>query len=100
MNYTYVGDTGVQVSELGLGTMSFGGDADKETSAKIYKTARDAGINYFDTADHYNHALSETYLGEFAEHERKNLVISTKFYFPTSDEVNDRGTSRKHLFEK
>ncbi|MBI9102701.1 MAG: aldo/keto reductase [Spirochaetales bacterium] len=99
MNYNYLGDTGVRVSELGFGTMSFGGDADKETSAEIYKAVRDTGINYFDTADHYNHGLSETYLGEFSEHERKNLVLSTKFYFPTSDDVNDRGTSRKHLFE-
>ena len=99
MKYNYLSDTGLRVSELGFGTMSFGGDADKDTSAALYKAVRDAGINYFDTADHYNHGLSETYLGEFCEHERKNLIISTKFYFPTSDEVNDCGTSRKHLFE-
>ena len=99
MKHTYLGTTGIQVSELGFGTMTFGGDADKETSAALYAAARDAGINYFDCADHYSHGLSEVYLGEFIEHERSKVVISTKCYFPNSDDVNDRGTSRKHLFD-
>lgn len=99
MKYKYLGQTGVQVSELGFGAMSFGGDADKATSLSLYKAARDAGINYFDTADYYSHGLSEEYLGEFIAHERQNIVLATKFCFPTSEDVNARGTSRKHLFD-
>ena len=51
MNYTYLGRTGVQVSSLCFGTMSFGGDADKTESAKMYQACREAGINFFDCAD-------------------------------------------------
>jgi len=88
MKYRYLGQTGVQVSELCFGTMSFGGDVDKETSFSMYKAAREAGINFFDTADHYNHGLSEKYLGEFMEHERQNINVSTKIYFPNGTDVN------------
>jgi aryl-alcohol dehydrogenase-like predicted oxidoreductase len=97
MNYKALGRTGVQVSELCFGTMSFGGDADEAESAKMYKACRDAGINFFDTADQYAKTKSEQILGRLMQSERENLVIATKCYNPMSDDVNARGTSRRHV---
>jgi aryl-alcohol dehydrogenase-like predicted oxidoreductase len=54
MEYRILGRTGVQVSQLCFGTMSFGGDADEPASAKMFRACRDAGINFFDSADQYN----------------------------------------------
>ncbi|HXL74829.1 MAG TPA: aldo/keto reductase, partial [Burkholderiales bacterium] len=54
MKYRLLGRTGVQVSQLCFGTMPFGGDADEAASAQMYRAARDAGINFFDTADQYS----------------------------------------------
>jgi aryl-alcohol dehydrogenase-like predicted oxidoreductase len=99
MEFRLLGNTGVKVSELCFGTMSFGGDADKNTSHEMYQAAREAGINFFDCANVYQKGLAEEYLGEFTAHERKKLIISTKSYFPMDDDVNSRGASRKHLFE-
>lgn len=99
MEFKYLGDTGVQVSELCFGTMSFGGDADKKTSLAMYKAARDKGINFFDCANVYQKGLAEEYLGEFMAHERSELIITTKAYFPFDEGVNSKGASRKHLFE-
>ena len=64
MKHKPLGRTGVQVSELCFGTMSFGGDADAATSAAMYKACRDAGINFFDCADQYNKGRSEEILGD------------------------------------
>ena len=64
MKYRLFGRTGVQVSELCFGTMSFGGDADEATSARCTRPCREAGINFFDTADQYNKGRSEEILGE------------------------------------
>lgn len=99
MEYKYLGDTGVKVSELCFGTMSFGGDSDKATSLAMYKKTREAGINFYDCADVYQHGLAEEYLGEFIGSERQNLIITTKSYFPLNQDVNGRGASRKHLFD-
>lgn len=98
MEYRLLGNTGVKVSELCFGTMSFGSDADKETSYEMYKATREAGINYYDCANVYQKGIAEEYLGEFISKERHNLVISTKAYFPMSDDINGRGASRKHLY--
>jgi aryl-alcohol dehydrogenase-like predicted oxidoreductase len=87
----------VQVSQLCFGTMSFGGDADEPESARMYKACRDAGINFFDTADQYAKTQSEQILGRLMKGERENLVIATKCYNPMSDDINARGTSRRHV---
>src|SRR5688500_3550003 len=92
-----LGRTGVQVSQLCFGTMSFGGDADERASAAMYRACRDAGINFFDTADQYNKGRSEEILGELARGEREKLVIATKCFNPTGDDVNARGSSRRHV---
>jgi aryl-alcohol dehydrogenase-like predicted oxidoreductase len=97
MNTKPLGRTGVQVSELCFGTMSFGGDADEAESAKMYKACRDAGVNFFDTADQYAKTKSEQILGRLMQSERENLVIATKCFNPMSDDVNARGTSRRHV---
>jgi aryl-alcohol dehydrogenase-like predicted oxidoreductase len=97
MNYRVLGRSGVQVSQLCLGTMSFGGDADEATSAAMYRACREAGINFFDTADQYNKGRSEEILGGLASGHRDELVIATKCFNPTGTDVNARGNSRRHF---
>jgi len=97
MKYRLLGRTGVQVSQLCLGTMSFGGDADQGESAKMYRACREAGINFFDTADQYNKGRSEEILGELMRGHRDELVIATKCFNPTAADVNARGGSRRHI---
>jgi aryl-alcohol dehydrogenase-like predicted oxidoreductase len=97
MQHRLLGRTGVKVSALSLGCMSFGGDADETTAGELYGRARAAGVNFFDTADVYNGGRSEELLGRLSAHERDRVVVATKAYFPTSDDANARGTSRYHL---
>jgi aryl-alcohol dehydrogenase-like predicted oxidoreductase len=97
MKYKLLGRTGVQVSELCYGCMSFGGDADEAMSARMYRASRDAGINFFDTADQYNKGRSEQILGELVRGHRDELVIATKTFNPTGEDVNARGNSRRHI---
>ena len=97
MKFRVLGRTGVQVSQLCFGTMSFGGDADERTSGAMYRACRDAGINFFDTADQYNKGRSEEILGELMRGERDSLVIATKCFNPTGTDVNARGSSRRHV---
>jgi len=97
MKYKILGKTGIEVSELCLGTMSFGGQADEKESAKIFKQCREAGINFFDCANVYEKGESETILGKLIQGNRNDLVITSKAYFPTSNDVNARGGTRKHI---
>jgi aryl-alcohol dehydrogenase-like predicted oxidoreductase len=97
VKFRVLGRSGVQVSQLGFGTMSFGGDADEPACAAMYRACRDEGINFFDTADQYNKGRSEEILGELARGERESLVIATKCFNPTGPDVNARGSSRRHV---
>lgn len=97
MELGFLGRTGVKVSRLALGCMSFGGDADAATAAALYGRARDAGINFFDTADVYNEGRSEELLGRLSAGHRDEVVVATKAYFPTGKDANARGSSRYHL---
>lgn len=97
MKYRPLGRTGVQVSELCLGTMAFGGDADEAESARMYAAGRDSGINFFDTADTYCDGESERVLGRLTKGHRDELVIATKCYNPWGDDVNAGGASRRHV---
>jgi aryl-alcohol dehydrogenase-like predicted oxidoreductase len=99
MEYRTVGKTGIKVSNLCLGTMSFGGNADEETSKAMYKRCREAGINFFDTADVYSGGRSEEILGECIAHERDNIVLTTKVFWQTGPDVNAKGLSRKHIIQ-
>jgi len=97
MDYVLLGRTGVRVSRLALGTMAFGGWADEAESGAIFARAREAGINHFDCADVYNAGRAEEILGRLVAPVRDEVVLTTKAYFPTSADVNARGSSRYHL---
>lgn len=99
MDYRTVGATGVQVSPLCFGTMSFGSEADEETSAAMYRRVRDAGINFFDTANVYGGGRSEEILGKLAVGERDDIVIASKVGFPMKDDPNGQGLSRRHIIQ-
>lgn len=96
-SYRYLGDTGVKISPLCLGTMPFGGVADRETSAAMFRRARQAGINAFDCANVYEDGASEKVLGDLVSGCRDEVVLTTKAYFPTGEDPNARGASRYHL---
>ena len=106
MEYIRLGSTGLKVSRLCLGCMSYGDPAqrnewalDEEHSRPYIRRALEAGINFFDTADVYSNGVSETVTGralhDFAR--REEVVIATKLHFPTGPGPNERGQSRKHI---
>ena len=97
MEYRFLGNTGVKVSQLCFGTMSFGGDADEETSQQLFNRCREAGINFFDCANVYNGGRAEEILGRLVADCREDIVLTSKVYFPTGQDINARGTSRKHV---
>ena len=97
MKYRVLGRTGVQVSALCFGTMPFGGDADEAASAQMYRAARDAGINFFDTADQYSKGRAEEILGALMRGHRDELIIATKCFNPWGSDINARGGSRRHI---
>ena len=100
MRHTSLGRTGLPVSRLCLGTMTFGVQCDEEQSFAIMDTAFEAGITFFDTADVYANTKAESVLGEALKGERReSLEIFTKVYWPTGPGANDRGLSRKHITE-
>lgn len=98
MEYKFLGRTGVKVSQLCFGTMSFGDEADEEMSFKLYHRCRDAGINFFDCANMYSTGRAETILGNLISGHRNEIVLTTKAYFPMSSDPNAQGASRYHLF--
>ena len=107
MQYTTLGASGLRVSRICLGTMSFGSTEWRnwvlsETESRPFLTrALDAGINFFDTADMYSHGVSEEILWRALQDygRRDQVVVATKVYFPMGKGVNDRGLSRKHLLD-
>jgi aryl-alcohol dehydrogenase (NADP+) len=108
MDYVNLGKTGLKVSRLCLGMMTYGSKKwrewmlEEEEARPFVKRALDAGINFFDTADVYSLGASETVLGNTLRHlktRREDVVIATKVFNPMSDGPNDRGLSRKHIFD-
>ena len=97
MNYKFLGKTGVKVSSLCFGTMSFGGDADEAESGAMFRACREAGVNFFDCANLYGGGRSEEILGRLIKDCREEMVITSKAYFATSKDVNAMGASRRHL---
>lgn len=93
----FLGSTGVRIAPLAYGTMAFGGDVDATLAARLFGMARDRGVNLFDCADVYNGGRAEEILGDLVRPCRDRVVITSKAYFPTSDDGNARGTSRYHL---
>lgn len=97
MEYRNLGRAGVKVSSLCFGTMTFGDGADEKMSADLYGLCRDKGINFFDCANVYAKGASERILGRLIKPHRQEVIIATKAYFRTSEDVNGRGLSRFHL---
>ena len=99
MRYKSLGQTGVKVSELCLGTMTFGDQSDEQVSAEVYQRCREAGINFFDCADVYAGGRSEEILGLLAREHRDEVILTSKAYFATGKDVNASGSSRRHLMQ-
>jgi len=105
MEYVNLGQTGLKVSRICLGMMTYGTPAwrewvlDEAQSRPFVQRALELGINFFDTADMYSRGVSEEVTGralrDFAR--RDEVVLATKVYFPVSDGPNARGLSRKHI---
>jgi 1-deoxyxylulose-5-phosphate synthase len=107
MQYVNLGRSGLKVSRLCLGTMTYGSPdwrpwvLTEEQSRPFIRRALDLGITFFDTADMYSRGKSEEVLGRALKEmtRRDQVVVATKAFFPMGDGPNDRGLSRKHLFD-
>ncbi|MDQ7025118.1 MAG: aldo/keto reductase family protein [Anaerolineae bacterium] len=102
MEYRRIGTSGLKVSAISIGAwLTYGSDAMAfEASKNCIRAAIESGINFIDCADAYARGGAEKAVGEIVkDYDRQKLVISTKCYWPQSDDVNDRGLSRKHIFE-
>jgi aryl-alcohol dehydrogenase-like predicted oxidoreductase len=97
MKYRTLGNTGVRVSQLGLGTMPFGDDTDEDEAGAIVAACLDVGINFFDCADVYAGGRAETILGRLIAPVRDDVVLATKVGFASGEGVNRRGTSAAHI---
>ncbi len=99
MEYRRMGRTGLKVSELCLGTMTFGKYTDLKEAERMVDLSFDAGINFIDTADAYGGGESEEYLGKILKSRRDNAVLATKFFNPMGPGINDSGMSRVRIFK-
>lgn len=104
MRYKLLGRSGLRVSELALGTMTFGEvwgwGASKEESCRIFAAFTEAGGNFIDTSNNYTDGISETYVGEFIRSEREYYVVGTKYSLSTrKDDPNAGGNHRKNLIQ-
>ncbi|MFW5783174.1 MAG: aldo/keto reductase family protein [Spirochaetota bacterium] len=102
MKYRKLGNTGLFVSEIGYGSwLTFANQIDLDRAEGILRAALELGVNYIDTADVYAKGTAEELLGRVlpGSFRRQEYVLATKVYFPMSDAVNDRGLSRKHIFD-
>jgi aryl-alcohol dehydrogenase-like predicted oxidoreductase len=107
MQYRQLGQSGLLVSELCFGTMSFGakgywevvGGLDQAAAQRLVDIAIDGGINFFDTADVYSHGLSEEILGKTLKGKRDQVVLATKVRGRMSANINDVGLSRHHIIQ-
>lgn len=102
MQYRHLGKYGVKVSEVSLGSwLTYGGATENETALQCIEKAYDLGINFFDTANVYATGKSEEVVGKgLAAYPRESFFLATKVFFPMGDGPNDRGLSRKHIFEQ
>ncbi|MCL6453951.1 MAG: aldo/keto reductase [Alicyclobacillus sp.] len=100
MQYRNLGNSGLKVSVLGLGTNAFGGRADKQTSIRVLHHAVDKGINFIDTANIYTNTQSEEIIGEAFEGRRHEVILATKVGMKRGDGPNQIGSSRHHILEE
>jgi len=102
MKYRQLGNTGAFVSELALGTGTFGAAMEQSEAAAMVRAALDHGVNFFDTADAYMAGQSETMLGQAIRNlglSRSDLFVSSKVNNPMGPGPNDRGSSRLHIMD-
>ncbi|MFZ1461242.1 MAG: aldo/keto reductase family protein [Ignavibacteria bacterium] len=101
MKYRNLGKCGAKVSVISLGSwLTIGGTVDNKRSGNLIKLGFEKGINFFDTADVYNYGMAEITLGKsLKDFRRQDLFIASKCFGKMSDEPNDKGLSRKHIFE-
>lgn len=98
MHYRYLGRTGLKVSQLCLGAMTFGNESDEVTSFAIMNRFYEQGGNFIDTANVYSRGVSEEIVGKWLKSRRREVVVATKFRFPMSDTLpNEVGASRYHI---
>lgn len=97
MEYVGFGNTGIRVSPLCLGTMTFGKEADEKTSFGLMDRAFDVGLNFFDTANIYNKGVTEQIVGKWLKSRRDRIILASKVHFATGEGPNDRGSSRRHI---
>ncbi len=100
MDQRVLGGTGIRVSPLCLGSMMFGswGNPDEDECVRMVHAALDAGVNFVDTADVYDHGTSERIVGRALAGRRDDVVLATKFHNPMGDDPNQRGNSRRWIF--
>ena len=102
MEYRKVGNSGLKVSAISLGAwLTYGSSTvQEETAMQCIRRAIEGGVNFIDVADMYSYGRGEELVGKVAkDYKRSDLVISTKAFWPMTDNVNDRGLSRKHIIE-
>ena len=100
MKYRKLGKTGLKVSEICLGTMTFGNQIDEAESIKLIRWTIDAGINFIDTADMYVDGRTEEIVGKALKEVRQSVVLATKVgVWQSGPDVNDIGLSRKHIMD-
>ncbi|MBP3951584.1 aldo/keto reductase family protein [Bacillus suaedae] len=102
MKYRRVGNSGINVSEIGLGSwLTYGTASEQAAADACIQQAFESGINFFDTANAYNNGAGEEALGSaLRPYNRSSYVLSTKVFFPMGEGPNDRGLSRKHIIEQ
>ena len=104
MEYVNLGRTGIKVSRICLGCMSFGNDApwkiELDDARKLVNKAIDLGVNFFDTANMYSVGRSEEITGECLKPYRDNVILATKVYFPMGQGQNESGLSRRHIMQQ
>ena len=102
MKYRNVGKSGLKVSEIAVGSWmtDLAGTDKVQTAEETIRYAYENGVNFFDCADAYSGGEAEKFLGRVLKnYRRSSLVVSSKVYFPTGDNANERGLSRKHIIE-
>lgn len=97
MKYRHLGNSGLRVSALGLGTNAFGKRADQATSTRVIHQALEQGINFIDTANIYAGSMSEQIIGEALAGRRHEVILATKAGLPCGKGPNDKGSSRHHI---
>jgi aryl-alcohol dehydrogenase-like predicted oxidoreductase len=102
VEYRKLGKWGVKVSEIALGSwLTYGGSVERDESVKQIEFAYAQGINFFDTANVYAHGASEEVVGKAIKNlDRDQVFVATKVFFPMGDGPNDKGLSRKHVWEQ